>query len=175
MKKLLISTLLFLSFKIVSQNQTIFPEIHGTSLDDKHFTIPQHNNKYTLLAIAFSRGAEDDLRRWLNPLYETFVKKEQNSGGLSSAEVYDVNFFFIPLISGFKKHAEDFKKGTDKEFWQYIIDTEKTDVKGLQKKLGLKDADVPYFFVLDKDGKIIEVQSGTFQTIKLDKLEDAIE
>lgn len=158
-----------------AQNKVSFPNIKGISLEGKEVSIPVNNGKFSLIAIAFSRKAEDDLRRWLNPLYETFVHKEKNSNGFSPAEVNDVNFYFIPLISGFKKFADDFKKGTDKEFWQYIVDTEKTDVKEIHKKLELKTDDTPYFFILDQDGKVVEMQSGTYQSSKLDKLEDAVE
>lgn len=173
--KQLIVLALFCSFFIRAQNNVVFPVINGITLEGKEVTLPLHNDKYSLIAIAFSRKAEDDLRRWLNPLYETFVHKEKNSNGFSPAEVNDVNFYFIPLISGFKKFADDFKKGTDKEFWQYIVDTEKTDIKEIHKKLALKDDNTPYFFILDKGGKVVEMQNGTYQSIKLDKLEDAVE
>ncbi len=55
------------------------------------------------------------------------------------------------------------------------MDTEKTDIKDLQKLLGVEDNKIPYFYILDKDGKIIESQSGKFTEQKMEKLEDAIE
>jgi predicted transcriptional regulator len=55
------------------------------------------------------------------------------------------------------------------------MDTEKTDIKAKQKLLEITDAKIPYFFVLDKDGKILNVQNGNFSEAKLDKLEDALE
>jgi hypothetical protein len=174
MKGLLCVILTLVSF-ILKPQAIIFPALSGVNLNGGSVHVPVSNGKYSVLAIAFSRKAEDDLRRWLNPLYETFVKVEKSAGGMSSSEINNVNFYFIPLISGFKKLADDFKKGTDKEYWQYIIDTEKTDIKAIEKKLSIKDDDVPYFFVLDKEGKIIETQSGNFQSPKLDKLEDAVE
>jgi hypothetical protein len=91
------------------------------------------------------------------------------------AEIYDVNFVFIPMIAGFRKVAEDFKKGTDKQFWSYIMDTEKTDVKQLQETLQVSDNKIPYFFVLDKEGRVVETQSGKFSAAKLEKLEAAVE
>ena len=116
------------------------------NLEEKGVTIPVNNGKYTLIAIAFSRAAEDNLRTWLNPLYETFVYKDKNSSGLSPAEVNDVNFYFIPLISGFKKVRDIFKKETDKEFWQYIVDTEKTNIKAIQKTLNIRMTIYPIFY-----------------------------
>lgn len=168
-----IAFLFFFLFVILFSRAQQFPSLKAVSLAGKEITVPENNGKYTVVAIAFSRNAEEDLRRWLNPLYETFVHTEKNAGGLSPAEVNDVNFYFIPLISGLKKLADDFKNKTDKEFWPYILDTEKTDIKALEKALQVKDDNAPWFFVLDKSGKVIEKQYGTFQPAKLDKLEDA--
>jgi hypothetical protein len=175
MKNLLTLLVVALCTVTHAQKGLMFPEIIGMDLNNKQVNIPPNNGKYSVVAIAFGRDAEDALRKWMQPLYETFVKKEEAAGGMSPAEVNDANFYFVPLIAGFKKVVEDFKKETDKEFWKYVIDSERTDVKANQKKLGLKDSDIPYFFVLDKSGKIVEVQSGTYNATKLDKLEDAIE
>lgn len=175
MKKQTLLTIVLLALGCTLKAQRSFPLIEGITLNQQKLTVPFLNGKTTIIAIAYSRNAEDDMKKWLNPLYETFVRKEKSAGGLSSAEVYDVNFFFIPLISGFKKIAEDFKKGTDKEYWPYIVDTEKTDIKEVQKKMEVKDKDTPYFYVLDKQGKVIFETSGKYQEAKLSKLEEAAE
>lgn len=174
MKSSLIIALLFFSLGLSAQKGKVFPTVKGIALDDKATTLPVKNGKYSVIAIAFNRDAEELLKKWLNPLYENFMKKGE-PGNFDMAELYDVNFVFIPMIAGFKRIAEDFKKGTDKEFWPYIMDTEKTDVKELQKQLGVEDNKIPYFFVLDKTGKIVDVQSGKFTDDKLEKMEDAIE
>lgn len=174
--KTILSILAFIAFTAVSaQSGKIFPSVKGSTLDDKVIALPVKNGKYTVLAIAYHREAENDLKKWLNPLYDNFMKKEKGSTNFDLAEVYDVNFVFVPMISGFKRIAEDFKKGTDKSFWPYIMDTEKTDIKDLQKQLGVEDNKIPYFYILDKDGKIVESQSGKFTEQKMEKLEDAIE
>ena len=152
-----------------------FPTISGVLLDGKAISLPVKNNKYTVVAIAYHRGAEDELKKWLNPLYNLFIVKKKEGSNFDMAEVYDVNFVFVPMISGFKKIAEDFKAGTDKEFWPYIMDTEKTDIKVLQKQLGAEDNKIPYFYVLDKSGKIVAAQSGNFSEDKMDALEDKVE
>jgi hypothetical protein len=175
MKKLVFALAIFSSARIYAQVGSVFPTINGVSLTDKTMSLPTSNGKQTIVAIAFNKGAEDELKKWLNPLYNAFIKKQNGSTNMDIAEIYDVNFVFIPMISGFKKIKEDFKSGTDKEFWQYIMDTEKTDIKAKQKLLEITDAKIPYFFVLDKDGKILNVQNGNFSEAKLDKLEDALE
>ena len=174
MKNIILTGFVFLALLLNSQKGKTFPEVKGVTLDDKTAALPMKNGKFTIVAIAFNRGAEDDLKKWLNPLYDNFMKKEKGSN-FDMAELYDVNFMFVPMISGFKKIANDFKSGTDKQFWPYIMDTEKTDVNELQKQLGIEDNKIPYFYVLNKEGKIVEFQSGKFTEAKLEKIQDAIE
>jgi hypothetical protein len=175
MKKLL--SLLLVAFTLVcsAQKGKVFPVINGTTLDDKPLSLPFKNGKQTIVAIAYHRGAEDALKKWLNPLYYTFIKKENGKSNFDVSEIYDVNFVFVPMISGFKKIANEFKSGTQKEFWPYILDTEKSDIQGIQKQLGVKDNKIPYFYVLDKDGKVLAVESGDYSEDKMDTLEDAVE
>ena len=45
----------------------------------------------------------------------------------------------------------------------------------MNKLLEIKDNKIPYFFVLDKNGKILDVQSGDFKEEKIDKLEEAVD
>jgi hypothetical protein len=160
---------------IKAQTGKIFPEINGVTLMDKKITVPQKNGKYSVIAIAFHKDAEEELKRWLNPLYESFMVKESKGGAFDMADAHDVNFIFIPMINGFKRFAEEFKKGTDKGFWPYIMDTEKTDIKNLQKQLGITDNKTPYFFVLDEKGKILASEKGRFDKKKMARLEDVIE
>jgi hypothetical protein len=175
MKKLLLALSLVISSSIYSQKGSLFPAINGTTLDNKPLSLPIKNGKQTIVAIAYHRGAEDALKEWLNPLYYTFIKKEKGKSNFDVSEIYDVNFVFVPMISGFKKIADDFKAGTQKEFWPYILDTEKSDIKGIQKQLGATDSKIPYFYVLDKDGKVLEVQTGKYSEDKMDVLEEAVE
>lgn len=152
-----------------------FPEISGQTLADKYIELPIKNGKKTVVGIAYSRAAEGDLKKWLNPLYNTFMVKEGSTKNFDVAEIYDVNFVFIPVIAGLKNVIADFKASTDKEFWPYIMDTQKTDIKKLRETLKAKDEKIPYFYVLEDNGKIIEVVSGAFKEDKMDKLEAAAE
>jgi hypothetical protein len=169
-------TLFFLAFCLAgfSQKGQQFPAMKGTTLDDKAATLPPKNGKYTIVGIAYNRAAEEELKKWLNPTYYNFIKKGDANGQFDVAELYDVNFYFIPLISGFKKAREEFKKGTDKEFHQYILDAE-TTIDDVKKQLGITNDKIPYFYVLDANGKIVEAVSGDYSEAKMEKLEDAVE
>ncbi|MES2679331.1 MAG: hypothetical protein V4635_05570 [Bacteroidota bacterium] len=174
MKKAAIVLSICLCFNIKAQVGKMFPIMNGTSLDDKIINMPMKNNKFTIVAIAYHRGAEEDLKKWLNPLYNMFIVKNKDGSNFDMAEIYDVNFVFVPMISGFKMIAKDFKASTDKEFWPYIMDTEKTDIKEIQKELGATDNKIPYFYVLDKSGKIVHAEKGSFSEDKMDAIQEAV-
>ncbi len=174
MKAFLHIFFLIFSLNLKAQKGEQFPLITGKALDNKPVSIPTKNAKYSIVGIAYNRAAEKELKKWLNPMYYTFVKKQSGKSNFDVAEVYDVNFQFIPLISGFKKAAEDFKNGTDKEFWPYIIDAD-TDIKIIKKQFNITNDKDPYFYVLDKSGKIVEWVSGEFSEAKMDKLEEAVD
>lgn len=173
MKKLLSIIFICTSFFCYSQNGKTFPTIIGETLDGKAISLPINNKKKTIVAWVFSRSAEDELKKWLNPLYTTFMDKPKGKPAFGQT-VYDVNFVFIPLIGGLKKIREDFKATTDKGFWPFIMDTDKFDMKLQAELLGIKDKSIPYIMVLDKDGKIIDTQSGSYTEDKEEKIEEAV-
>ena len=150
-----------------------FPILQGSLLNDQPIQLPIENGKFTVVGVVYSRDAEDVLKKWLSPLYDAFISKDR--GPLDMTDVHDVNFVFIPMIKGMKLIRDEFKSGTAKEYWPYIMDTEKSDVKWVQKELGATDNKIPYFYVLDKNNKVVTVQSGSYTDDKLDKLEEAIE
>lgn len=174
MKRILSILALGCTMALNAQKGMQFPAMTGTTLDDKQVSLPSKNGKYTLIGIAYNRAAEEELKKWLNPTYYNFIKKGDANGQFDVAELYDVNFYFIPMISGFKKARNDFKAGTDKEFWGYILDTD-ADIKALKAQLKITDDKIPYFYILDPSGKIVEAVSGPYKEDKMDKLEDAID
>jgi hypothetical protein len=171
MKKLVALSALLLALNVTAQKGKTFPTVIGVSLTEKSMSLPIKNGKYSVVAIAFNKAAEDELKKWLNPLYDTFMNKDK--GKLSMSEAHDVNFYFVPIIGGMKMVANKFKETTDKAFWPYIMDTDKWDIKVQAKALGIEDTKVPYVFVLDKEGKVVEVQSGNYNEDKEEKLEEA--
>jgi hypothetical protein len=166
--------LIVISIKLNAQIGMIFPDVSGQTLDEKYIGLPIKNNKKTIVGIAYGRAAEDDLKKWLNPLYQTFMVKPDNKS-FDMAAIYDVNFVFVPVIAGLKSVIADFKKGTDKEFWPYIMDMQSKDMQAIEKTLKAADRKTAYFYVLDTKGKIIEMVSGAYTEDKMDKLETAAE
>ena len=174
MKHTFLTLFVIATFCVKAQVGKPFPVIEGETLDGKPMHLPPNNGKYTVVAIAFNKNAEDALKKWLNPLYETFMDKSKKPN-MDMGETYDVNFYFVPMIAGFKKVADEFKAGTDKEFWPHVVDTKKSDISVVQAQLGVKDNKIPYFYVVDKAGKVVAMQSGSFTDDKMETLEEGIQ
>ncbi|MDP1803402.1 MAG: hypothetical protein Q8L81_18710 [Bacteroidota bacterium] len=174
MKKAFTLLVLAATLSGAAQKGKTFPDTQGATLDDKEKSIPFKNGKVSILAVAFHRGAEDELKKWLNPLYNTFMVKSK-AKTLDMSTVYDVNFVFVPMIGGIKMIADEFKASTDKAFWPVVLDTKKSDMKAAAASLGVTDRKIPWIFVLDKDGKVIDVQTGEYSEDKIDAMEEAME
>lgn len=175
MKKIIAILSIFFTLESYAQVKTQFPTLAGHTLEGSEIILPEKSaKKFTIIGICFKRTAEDALKTWITPMYETFVAKAKGTDYFDVANYYDVNYFFIPLISGFKKAANDFKASTQKDLWKNVIDCD-TDIKLLKEQLKPSDDNAPYFFVLDLQGKIVEMVSGKYTEDKMDKLQEAID
>ncbi len=157
-----------------------FPELSGETFDGKNISIPKNTNgKISVIGICFSKDAEADLKTWLNPMYNLLIVKKDTNDFFSAAVNYDVNFYFVPMLNKInqileKSSKEKIRKDTDKEFWPHLI-FYTGDTKPFKENLYITDTKIPYFLVLDKNGKILHVESGKFSEKKLSKLEDFME
>jgi hypothetical protein len=160
---------------------TTFPEMVCESYSGSEVKLPADTKgKFTLLAFAFSNDAETDLRTWINPIYNKFISKTDQSQAdvFAVGGDYDVNLYFVPMFTGFNKltskaSKDKIKSHTDKELHKYLLfyDGGKT----YRDELEFKKRDIPYFFVLDKEGKVVYTTSGKFDEKKLEKIVDIIE
>ncbi|MEO6882619.1 MAG: hypothetical protein ABI199_01195 [Bacteroidia bacterium] len=154
---------------------TIFPDITGETFDNKAVTLPQDTKgKYTIIGMAYSKSAESDLKTWLNPAFNKFIAK---TGLMDST--YDVNIYFIPMFTGTNSATEGIaknklEKGTDKKLFPYVL-FYKGALSKYKKALAFDKKDTAYFYVLDKDGKIIYATSGAFSEDKMDAITDKLE
>lgn len=152
-----------------------FPNLTGETLKDTPLTIPSDTkNRFTIIAMAYSKDAEDDLKTWLTPAYNKFIAKT----GMFDAD-YNVNIYFIPMFSVANivtpsLAKQKMKEDTDKKFYPYVL-FYKGDLKKYKKELGFEEKDTAYFFVLDKEGKIIYATSGKYSADKMEELESKIE
>jgi len=172
---LLISILLV--HLVLGQTGKMFPNIKGETLEGKEVNVPNDTKgKYTLIGMAYSQKSEDELKTWFQPAYSTFIDKSKPS---LFEERYDVNLYFIPMFTGINKAAIGTAKkkaleGIDSKLQQNII-FYKGELEKYKNELGLNRKDTPYFFVLDKEGKIIYATEGSYSEDKMSAIEEKIE
>lgn len=154
-----------------------FPDLEAETIQDEKITLPEDTRgKFTLLGLAYSKKSEDDLVTWFSPVYNKFIRK---STGLFSSFQYDVNVYFVPMFTGVKAAAtgaakNKAAKNIDPRLHPYIL-FYKGALKPYKESLAFDKKDVPYFFVLDKDGKIVYATSGEYTDKKMEEIESLLE
>jgi len=179
MKKVLILMfwLAATSFSFAQVVGKVFPDMTAETVEDKKVNLPTDTKgKYTLLGLAYSKKSEDELNSWFNPIFSKFIQK---SKGLMSGFGYDVNVYFVPMFTGVNAAATGTAKkkaikNVDPQLLPYIL-FYKGELKTYKEALDFEKKDIPYFFVLDSEGKIVYATSGKFSQDKLDKIEESIE
>jgi hypothetical protein len=157
---------------------TMFPKMEAETVEDKKVILPVDvKGKYTLLGLAYSKKAEDELNTWFSPVFEKFVRKD--TGGIFAGMGYDVNVYFVPMFTGVNAAATGTaKKKTLKNVDPQILPNilfYKGDLKPYKEALDFEKKDTPYFFVLDTNGKIVYATSGKFTEKKMDEVESVLE
>jgi len=179
MKKLNTIIFILLGFNANAQVGDIFPEMTAETVEDVEITIPNDTEgKFTLVGLAYSKKSEDDLNTWFNPIFNKFVRNSEDAG-IFADFTYDVNVYFVPMFTGVKAAAQ----GTAKRKALQNIDEQllphmlfyKGDLNTYKEALSFEKKDVPYFFVLDKEGKILYATSGAFSDKKLAQIESVID
>ena len=172
--KINLLTITFTLIGCMTFAQTI-PVITGETGENKTVTFPQDlKGKYSLLCFASSQKAEPELQGWLDPVYQKFIAKT----GIMD-DMYDVNVYFVPVLTGTNlAFASSMKKKfietAQADLKSHVLFCEK-DGREIIEKLNMSSKDIPYFFLLDKDGKILYRTSGSFTDEKFDAIDDLIE
>jgi hypothetical protein len=155
----------------------VFPDMEAETVEDKKVKLPHDvKGKYTLLGLAYSKKSEDELNSWFQPVFEKFVQK---TTGLMAGFGYDVNVYFVPMFTGVNAAATGTAKrkaikNVDPQLLPYML-FYKGELKPYKEALDFEKKDIPYFFVLDANGKIIHATSGRYTDDKMDKIETVLE
>src|SRR6187399_3406631 len=155
----------------------MFPAMEVETVEDKKVNLPQDaKGKYTLLGLAYSKKSEDELNSWFQPVFEKFIQK---TSGVLSGFSYDVNVYFVPMFTGVNAAATGTAKrkalkNIDPQLLPYVL-FYKGDMKPYKDALDFEKRDIPYFFVLDPEGKIVYATSGKYTAAKMDQIEEHIE
>lgn len=166
--------LLLLTFGGIHLNaQTTFPQLSGETANGKTVVLPTNTKPWTVIGIAYSQKATPLLEAWYEPAYLRFIAKHGLLAGAYDAEVY-----FVPLFVGLNKAAYEpsmkkFRQGADPEIIEHVLFS-KNEVEPLKNALDMADKDIPYFFVLDAQGRIVHRTKGAFSEEKLEALEEVM-
>ena len=156
---------------------TSFPEMVAETVDDKKVTLPLDvSGKYVLIGLAYSKKSEDELNSWFSPIFNKFIRKPE---GMMAGMGYDMNVYFVPMFTGVNAAAtgtakKKALKNTDPQLLPYIL-FYKGELKKYKEALDFERRDIPYFFILDPEGKIIYATSGAYSEAKMDALQEVIE
>lgn len=180
MKKLILTTVVLacaleLSAQVVGK---MFPDMEAETVEDKKVSLPGDvKGKFTLLGLAYSKKSEDELNTWFSPIFSKFIQK--SNGGLMAGMGYDVNVYFVPMFTGVNAAATGTAKkkaikNVDPQLLPYIL-FYKGELKTYKEALDFEKKDIPYFFVLDSEGKIVYATSGKYGEDKMDAIEEHLE
>jgi hypothetical protein len=179
MKRLILLVFAVVVFKS-SMAQVVgktFPAMTAETVEDKSVMLPKDvNGKFTLIGLAYSKKSEDELNTWFQPVFEKFIQK---STGLMSGFGYDVNVYFVPMFTGVNAAAtgtakRKAMKNIDPQLLPYIL-FYKGELKPYKEALDFEKKDIPYFFVLDPQGKIVYATSGAYSDDKMDAVEEKLD
>jgi hypothetical protein len=181
MKKLTVLFLFFSAASLITASAQVigktFPLMEAETVEDKKVALPAAvAGKYTLLGLAYSKKAEDELNSWFQPVFEKFIQKNK---GVFESFGYDVNVYFVPMFTGVNAAATGTAKkkaaqNVDPNLLPYIL-FYKGELKPYKDALDFEGKDTPYFFVLDANGKIVYATSGKFSAKKMDEVEAVLE
>ena len=175
---------LFITFTFVfalnahSQLGNTFPDMEAESLTNKFINLPSGiSGKYSLIGLAYSKKAEDHLKGWFEPVYNQFIYKNPNPSPFDFT--FDVNTYFVPMFTGAKRPAyqkvmKKLQKTIDKRLQPNVLFYKGT-LKAYKEALNFDGKDLPYFYVLDPEGKIVYATSGRYTLKKMQEITDAVE
>lgn len=178
MKTILQLLLLFFIPTLSAQVGKPFPAMETESLTNKLINIPEGlKGKYSLLGLAFSKKAEDNLKTWLNPVWHQFIRKPSKMDLFATN--YDINLYFIPMFSGhktviYKTVMSKVQKTTDPKLHQHIL-FYKGSLKMYKEALSFKEKKIPYFYLLDTTGKIVWQTNGIYSDQKMQEVVDHLD
>lgn len=156
---------------LIGSAQEVFPTIVGERADGKQLRIPVSNGRdFIVIGLAYGKAAQPLLEAWYEPAYLRFIAKHGLFAG-----TYSCDAFFVPVFVGVNKAAYEpsmrqFRQSAEPEIVDHVIFF-KGEFDPIQQALGLKRSDIPYFFVLDAQGRILHRTEGAFSDDKLDAME----
>ena len=178
MKTLFTHLLLLIGLYSLAQVGDPFPVMETETLTNKSMTIPNDlSDKFSIVGLAYSKASEADLKTWFDPAYNQFIYKPEKPSVFDVS--YDVHCYFVPMFSGAKRPAyqkvmKKMQKTVDTRLQPHVM-FYKGQIKEYKKALNFKGRDVPYFFVINPEGKIVYATSGRYTQQKMQEIVNAVD
>ncbi len=146
----------------------IFPEVKGSNLEGRKFTLPYDlDGKLNIVIIAFKQYQQSLVDEWI-PYLEKLT------------QIYtDIKFYEVPtlakgyllmrfIIDGGMRAGIPSRKARERTITTYI------NKKQFKQKLEISSEDTIYIFLLTKEGKILQQEVGSITENKIRELETII-
>ena len=137
-----------------------FPLLEGKTVSGEAVKIPDvAKAKTTVVGLAFSLKAENDLKTWLQPAYDQFIAKPD---GVFAADAFEGLFYFVGMAGGgaagamsqaFEKKA---KSNVDAALQPHVI-LYKGNADAWVKSLEIKDKNQVHIIVIAPDGRVVHI------------------
>jgi len=168
-----------ISLSLFAQKDQPFPALEGRTAAGEVVRIPEDTRgKVSLLCLAYSQESEAELETWLLPAYKYFLK-ENHAVFESLYDETPLNLYFIPMVRAivsdnqFEKFEQQFRN-IDQSLRAHVL-LYHGNITPYKRFLNMTDKSKPYFFVLDKNGRIVHITSGAYSQSKMDELRQIIE
>jgi len=164
--------LAFFTFIIPLFSQT-FPSVETEKLDGKSVKIPDaFNGHFSFIGVGTSKKAEDELITWQIPVYNKFIAKT----GLMD-DMFDVKVCFLPLFTGVAKAAKNKVVKKLQENNESVVYDHLYIYSGPREpfeEFGIENKSTPYFYLLDKNGKVVWEAQGKFRQSYFGEIEEIL-
>jgi hypothetical protein len=159
---------------VMAQVGDAFPKMSVKTLNGRNTNLPDTIlGKKSLLILSFSPKSEKYMEAWLTPIFNLFIGQKNNPLDISDEE-NQPNLVFVPMVTGIYQIVDDkvyqkLKSSINEEFYQYVL-FYSGPLKPYKDTLKFGAKDVPYLYVLDKDGKILHLTFGEYSKAKMDEI-----
>jgi len=159
----------FLSLFLVTSGSLAqqFPNIDTKDLNGRSLNLPaDFNANRALLLIAFEQEQQTQINTWL-----PFAEQLENQG---RAKFYELPVLpsALRLVGGMIENG--MRSGIPSQATRAKTLTLYTNVTRFRKNLGLGGKNQIYAVVIDRQGRVLTVQSGTYSSAKADQIRAAL-
>jgi len=170
--KSLIIFLLILSGN-TCDSQAVFSPLSCQDLENRTITFPTTEGSNTVVVITFSDNAEEQLKTWIDPLYQKFVAKSGMLDGLFNADIKLLSFVSVAQLAVIKMNASAIKKDLPAPLVNSVLYTTSSP-DNVKVQISFKNEKTVYVLVLSPEGKILKQVSGAFTEDKMESIEDVL-